>query len=135
MRIKDLFEREIEKIALALGKLMGVLGHLRQINNLEEATKIAQSGLEDLFSIKRSDILQETNEQFEKQIEKQDSEYLRALGNLLFELAEIERLKDNETESLLFANRSKICLQQSNLKSKTIHFETMNKLDKINDWI
>ena len=128
---KDYFEREVEKIALALKHLLGILPGLKQSGNLEEATAVVQSELEKLFSINTSDLVTASKEQFENRVGQLNGDYLRELGNLLFELTEIEKLKDNTNDLPILIERTRYVFELSITKSKTAHFETLNKLEKL----
>lgn len=134
METRDYFEREIEKIGLALRKLFGLLEDLKQENKFSEAATAAQLKLKELFSIDGSELLIETKEQFLSRLEKHESDYVRELGNLLFEMADVERLQGNKNDCFAFAEKAELAFHLAEKKSRTVHFEIMEKLEKIRKW-
>jgi hypothetical protein len=134
MVTRDLIEREIEKIGLALRKLFGLLEDLKQENKFPEATAAAQVKLKGLFSIDSSDLLEEPLDQFKDRLDKYKGEYVRELGNLLFEMADIEWLNGNKNKALTIAEKAEISFLLAEKKSSTVHLEIVEKLEKIKKW-
>jgi hypothetical protein len=134
MVTRDLIEREIEKIGLALRKLFGLLEDLKQENKFPEATAAAQVKLKELFSIDSSDLLEEPLDQFKDRLDKYKGEYVRELGNLLFEMADIEWLNGNKNEALTIAGKAEISFLLAEKKSGMVHLEIVKKFEKITWW-
>ncbi len=134
METRDYFEREIEKIGLALRKLFGLLEDLKQENKWPEATTAAQLKLDELFSIDSSALLTESLDQFKNRLDKYKDEYVRELGNLLFEMADIERLRRNNSEAFAIAEKAEAAFHFAEKKSKTVHFEIVEKIERIKKW-
>jgi hypothetical protein len=134
MVTRDLFEYEIEKIGLALRKLFGLLEDLKQENKWPEATTAAQVKLKELFSIDSADLLIESSDQFKNRLDKYKGEYVRELGNLLFEMADIEWLNGNKNKALTIAEKAEISFLLAEKKSSTVHLEIVEKLEKIKKW-
>jgi hypothetical protein len=174
METRDYFEREIEKLGLALRKLFRLLNDLKQENKWPEATAAAQYKLEELFSIESADLLTQSLDQFKDRLDeysrqvsppasgtirgsstigtlssivpkagddarqgrldKHKSEYVRGLGNLLFEIADIERRKENSSGAYSIAEKAEAAFRFAEKKSSTVHFEAVEKLERIEDW-
>jgi hypothetical protein len=134
MVTRDLIEREIEKIGLALRKLFGLLEDLKQENKFPEATTAAQLKLKELFSMDSSELVVESKEQFLSSIEKRQGEYVRELGNLLFEMANIEWLNGSNSKAIAIAEKAEISFFLAEKKSGTVHLEIVEKLEKIKKW-
>jgi hypothetical protein len=131
MVTRDLFEHEI---GLALRKLFGLLEDLKQENKFPEATTAAQLKLKELFSIDSAEIFLGSEAQFLTRIERHESDYVRELGNLLFEMANMERLQGNKNASSAFVEKAELAFQLAEKKSKTVHFEIIAKLEKMKEW-
>jgi hypothetical protein len=134
MVTRDLIKREIEKIGQALRKLFGLLEDLKQENKFPEATAVAQVKLKELFSIDSSDLLEEPLDQFKDRLDKYKGEYVRELGNLLFEMADIEWLNGNKNKALTIAEKAEISFHLAEKKSGTVHLEIVKKFEKITWW-
>ncbi len=134
METRDYFDREIEKIGLALRKLFGLLEDLKQENKWPEATTAAKVKLKELFSIDSTDLLIESSDQFKNRLDKYKGEYVRELGNLLFEMADIEWQNGSKREALITAEKAEISFLLAEKKSGTAHLEIVEKIEKIKWW-
>jgi hypothetical protein len=90
--------------------------------------------LKELFSIDSAEIFLGSEAQFLTRIERHESDYVRELGNLLFEIANMERLQGNKNASSAFVEKAELAFQLAEKKSKTVHFEIIAKLEKMKEW-
>jgi hypothetical protein len=131
---KDYIERELAKLILAIQRLMQVVLVLKESDRLEEASIVIDEGIISLFSISKDDLLTFNPDEFYARINNYESEHLNELGNLLFELAQVEYLNGNVQEAIILRDRVKATFHLAEVKSKSLHLGALSKLDQMNKW-
>jgi hypothetical protein len=131
---RDLVEREIEKISLILKKLLQLVIKQKDSQNFMEAETTAYKGLADLFSVE-FDLLMNVNQvELLGRVAKMDFNHLRLIGDVFFELADIEQAKGNIPKYMNLAHKAIAIFDLADKKSKTIDFERYLKVERLERW-
>jgi len=127
---RDLLTAEIQKLAQALAKLMG----LKQEGKLEEADRGIDELLENDFGILYTDLLQSSLEDFEVFLQQKDfpAEKLDFFSQLLYLKFNKE---DLSTENISLAKKLKLIYQILEIKHHVVNMISIGRQNSIEQYL
>ncbi|MET1056567.1 MAG: hypothetical protein ABWY16_14760 [Pedobacter sp.] len=127
---RDLLTAEIQKLAQALAKLMG----LKQEGKLEEAGRAIDELLENDFGILYTDLLSRSLEDFDLFLQQKDfpSEKLDFFSQLLYLKFNTE---DPTIENISLAKKLKLIYQTLEIKHHVVNMISIGRLKSIEQYL